>query len=321
MSEMLAETRLFSETPPLEAGVYMAGTSVAPDYDQHTADVFSDKWSNLDQVERDEDEGWKQVQFDWYLRCYGYAGEAEFARQLAGRKLALDAGCGPGYKAAWFARLSPGTQVVAMDVSESVNLAAQRYSDIPNLIFVRGDIAKTPFNQGAFDFISCDQVLHHTVSPPDTLREFARILAPDGLLNTYVYARKALPRELLDEHFRQGDPDRTREGLWELADQLTRLGKQLSELNVTLDVPDMPALGIKGGPQDLQRFIYWNFIKCFWNPDYGFDASRLTNFDWYAPSIAYRFSRDEFTGMLKAAGFEPEFLHSEEACHTGRFRK
>ena len=115
-----------------------------------------------------------------------------------------------------------------------------------------------------------------------------------------------LPRELLDEHFRQLRRIGPARDLWELADQLTRLGKKLSELNVTIEVPDMPALGIKGGTQDLQRFIYWNFIKCFWSPDYGFDVSRLTNFDWYAPAIAYRFSREEFAGMLTAAGFEPD---------------
>jgi hypothetical protein len=102
---------------------------------------------------------------------------------------------------------------------------------------------------------------------------------------------------------------------------LTQLGKTLSELNVTIDVPDMPALGIRGGPQDLQRFIYWNFVKCFWNPDHGYDASKMINFDWYSPSNAYRYSREEFVAMVTDAGFETEFLHSEEACHTGRFRK
>ena len=316
-----ALTGLFERDLPLQDGVYVAATSVAPDYDAHTADVFSDKWSSLEQSMPDEDEGWKRAQYDWYLRCYGYTSEAELCAELRSKQLVIDAGCGPGYKAAWFARLAPKTAVVAMDLSESVHLAARRYGDLPNLIFVRGDIARTPFNPGVFDLVSCDQVLHHTVSPPDTLREFARILAFDGTLNTYVYAKKALPRELLDEHLRTYAKELTREQLWQLAEQLTVLGKRLSELEIAIEVPDMPALGIKGGTQDLQRFIYWNFIKCFWNEDYGFDASRLTNFDWYAPAIAYRYSREEFVEMLAGAGFAPDFLHSEEACHTGRFRK
>ncbi|HEX5257882.1 MAG TPA: class I SAM-dependent methyltransferase [Sphingomicrobium sp.] len=321
MSSILEPLDFFADSPPLADGVYVAGLSVNSDYDEHTVDVFSEKWSGLDQGKEDEDDGWKQAQYDWYLKCYGYRSEGELRADLAGKRLVLDAGCGPGYKAAWLAKLSPDTTVVAMDLSESIHLAARRYGHIRNLVFVRGDIARTPFRDGAFDLISCDQVLHHTISPPDTLREFARILVPKGLLNTYVYARKALPRELLDEHMRDCAKTLSRDQLWDLSDQLTRLGKLLSELNIEIDVPDMPVLGIKGGKQDLQRFIYWNFLKCFWNAEYGFDVSRLTNFDWYAPSVAYRYSRDEFAAMLSEAGFEPEFLHSEEACHTGRFRK
>ena len=33
-----------------------------------------------------------------------------------------------------------------------------------------------------------------------------------------------------------------------------------------------------------------------------------------------RLGGDEFVAMLGEAGFTADFLHSEEACHTGRFR-
>ncbi|HEY0027534.1 MAG TPA: class I SAM-dependent methyltransferase [Allosphingosinicella sp.] len=312
---------LFRDALPLVRGVYLSGDPDASENELHTSAAFSEKWATLQQDATDEEEGWKQFQFRWYLTCYGYDTEADFAASLAPRRVILDAGCGPGYKAAWFARMNPGATVVAMDLSDAIFVAAQRYGHLPNLVFVKGDIAATPFKDGTVDFVSCDQVLHHTDSPPDTVREFARILADDGLLNTYVYAKKSLPRELLDEHLREYAKQLTQEQIWDLSDQLTRLGKALSELNISLDVPDVPALGIKGGRQDLQRFIYWNFIKCFWNPEHGFEASKLINFDWYAPSTAFRYSLEEFTNMLAAAGFRPHFLHSEEACHSGRFGK
>ena len=295
--------------------------AVDRDYDLNTADVFSEKWAAFGQEVPDEDENWKRLQFAWYLRCYGYASDAELAAAIGSTRTILDAGCGLGYKAAWLAGLSPASIVVAMDISNSIYLAASRYAHVPNLLFVQGDIADTSFRDDAFDFVSCDQVLHHTVDPPATVKEFARILAPGGTLNTYVYARKALPRELLDEHMREYSKTRSREELWELSDQLTRLGKLLTDLEITIDVPDMPLLGIPGGKQDLQRFIYWNFIKCFWNPEFGHEASKMTNFDWYAPSTAFRYTREQFCSMIGDAGFEPQFLHSEEACHTGRFRR
>ena len=311
---------IFRHALPVDRGVHLSGATPASENDIHTNAAFSEKWAKLKQETEDE-ENWKTFQFRWYLSCYGYDTEADLSAFLATRRVVLDAGCGPGYKAAWFARMNPSATVVAMDLSDSIYIAAERYKSLPNMRFVKGDIANTPFQDSAFDFISCDQVLHHTDDPPATVSEFARILGPDGQLNTYVYAKKSLPRELLDEHLRDYAKQLSREQIWQLADQLTQLGKALSELNISLDLPDVPALGIKGGRQDLQRFIYWNFIKCFWNPEHGFEASKLINFDWYAPSNAYRYSLEEFTGMMSDAGFVADFLHSEEACHTGRFHK
>lgn len=309
---------LFRQPLAKTDGVYVARTHGLSENDRQTSDAFSEKWVTLEQ-ESEDAEGWKQFQFKWYLDCYGYADEQALIDDLAGRRVIMDAGCGPGYKAAWFARLNPDALVIAMDLSEAINVAAARYSDVPNMIFVRGDIADTPFADGAIDWISCDQVLHHTDEPPETVKEFRRLLGPDGHLNTYVYAKKAMPRELLDEHLREHAKTMSNEQIWALSDQLTELGRQLAALNIELDVPDMPALGIKGGKQDLQRFLYWNFVKCFWNDVHGWDGSRIVNFDWYAPSNANRYSREEFIAMMRDGGFRDEFLHSEEACHSGRF--
>lgn len=313
-----AAADLFARDLPVVDGVHVAQGEVDAGYAAHTMAAFSDKWASLEQEAADA-EGWKRFQLRWYLDCYGFASEEALAAALAPRRRILDAGCGPGHKAAWLARLNPEAVVVAMDLSDSVFLAARRYADAPNMLFVRGDIAATPFRDGAFDLVNCDQVLHHTADPPRTLRELRRLLAPGGGLHTYVYARKALPRELLDAYFREHSKRLSRDQLWALSEQLTRLGRTLAELELTIDVPDMPALGIAGGRVDLQRFLYWNFIKCFWNPEHGWDGSRMVNFDWYAPETAFRYSREEFEAMVAEAGFRADFLHSEQACHTGRF--
>jgi len=312
-----AAAELFARPLPLVDGVHV-DAEVAAGAAARTTAAFSEKWTALAQEEEDS-EGWKRFQLRWYLDCYGYPSEAALAAALAGRRHILDAGCGPGHKAAWLARLNPRALVVAMDLSDSVFLAARRYADVPNMLFVKGDIAATPYRDGAFDLINCDQVLHHTADPPRTLREFRRILAPGGGLHTYVYATKALPRELLDDYFRDYATRLSHDELWALSEQLTRLGRTLAELEVTIEIPDMPALGIAGGRVDLQRFLYWNFIKCFWNPEHGWEGSLMVNFDWYSPETAFRYSRREFETLLAEAGFEAEFLHSEQACHSGRF--
>ena len=312
---------LFKSTPRIQDGVYIDAQESGYENQDQTNNAFSEKWQSVRQAENDHEDNWKVMQFEWYLKLYGYESELILKETLLNQKTILDAGCGLGYKAAWFANLSPHSLVVCMDFSDAIFDAAKRYENCRNMIFVKGDIANTCFSDGAFDMISCDQVLHHTESPPQTLQEFVRITKDNGALNTYVYAKKALPRELLDEHFREAAKKLTHNEIWQLSEQLTQLGKTLSEINMTLEIPDIPLLGIKGGQQDLQRFIYWNFIKCFWNDDFGWDASVMGNFDWYSPSNAFRFSKEEFLQMCEDKGWSNLFLHSEEACYSGRFKK
>ncbi len=106
-----------------------------------------------------------------------------------------------------------------------------------------------------------------------------------------------------------------------MSKQLTQLGKVLSDLKISVDVPEIPLLGIKGGKQDIQRFIYYNFLKCFYKSDWDLHTCDATNFDWYAPSKAKRYSLEEFVEMGKANGLVVDYLHAEEACFSGRFLK
>jgi hypothetical protein len=198
--------------------------------------------------------------------------------------------------------------------------AARTYAELPNLFFVQGDIAHTGLRDGGVAYTSCDQVIMHTEDPVATFAELARITARDhGEFACYFYAKKALPRELLDEHFRSACTTMPRSELWAMSEQLTELGKRLSALDVAFDCPDIPALGIKAGRYDVQRFIYWNFLKCFWNEQLGTETSVVTNFDWYSPSNARRFSEQEVRDIVAAERMDERYVHAEEACYSGRF--
>jgi ubiquinone/menaquinone biosynthesis C-methylase UbiE len=218
--------------------------------------------------------------------------------------------------------LNKNANVIGVDFSSSVDSAAKRYLVGYNkTIFLQANIAAIPMLDASCDLILCDQVLHHTENPQKTLNEFWRILKPGGKLLTYVYRKKALPRELLDEYFRTAVHDFSDEELWSVARGMTQLGKVLSDNDIYLEFPDINPLGIKGGKQSLQRFLYWNFFKCFWNDDFGFNDSLACNYDWYSPSIAFRYSAIEFLDMISNSGFLQEYLHEEEACISGRFIK
>ncbi len=285
---------------------------------QQTNDVFSDKWKSY--AKSDEKEGLYKFQRDWYLTLYGFSSEEALQEYLSSREVIFDAGCGLGYKAAWLAELAPEALVVGMDFSRAAWQAAEAYGDLPNLFFVQGDISATGLCDGVVDYVNCDQVIMHTEDPEVTFAELARIARkPKGEIACYFYAKKALPRELLDDHFRAACSQMSREELWQMSEQLTELGRQFSELNVTIESPDIPALGIKGGKQDIQRFIYWNFLKCFWNEELGPETSAITNYDWYSPSNAFRFSQEDVHALIKENNLREVCFHAENACYSGRF--
>jgi SAM-dependent methyltransferase len=285
---------------------------------QQTNEAFSDKWlKNEIKITVDDVQAFQR---NWYLQLYGFDTELVFAEFLKTKKVILDAGCGLGYKAAWMAELSPDSIVIGMDFSDAVLAAAKYYSGIKNLFFVKGDIANTGLFPETLDYISCDQVIHHTEFPEKTFEHLSRLLTSHGEFACYVYAKKALPRELLDEHFRNFTKQCTKEELWEMSEQLTVLGKTLSELNVNVVVPEIPLLGIKGGHYDIQRFIYWNFLKCFWNQQFTWENNVATNYDWYAPSNAQRYSEEEFKVWGKKNKLDIAFFHKEEACYSARFK-
>ena len=284
-----------------------------------TLDIFADKWAEAEKYENIEK--LYEFQFEWFLKLYGFATEDELREFLTTKKVIVDTGCGLGYKAAWFAKLAPHALVIGVDISDAVFIAAKNFKNFANLFFYQSDIAKTQLKKNSIDFTVCDQVIMHTEDPEKTFQHLAEITKPNAEFACYVYSKKALPRELVDDHFRKATHNIPNEEMWKFSEQITELGKRLSELNVTFDAPDIPLLGIKGGTYDIQRFIYWNFLKCFWKEDWGFDLSKSTNYDWYAPSNAKRFSKEEFLTMVSDNKLEVNYFHQEEACYSGRFLK
>jgi hypothetical protein len=75
-------------------------------------------------------------------------------------------------------------------------------------------------------------------------------------------------------------------------------------------------LGIRKGKYDLQRFIYQNFFKCFWNDSFGFDDSNLTNFDWYYPKFSWRHTENEIRQWCSDFNLEIKFLKEIESGYS-----
>jgi len=296
-------------------------TSTDSSSQEQTNDAFSEKWVGYS---KNDDEAQQKLFANgraWYLTLYGFTSEAALAEFLKDKHTIYDAGCGIGYKAAWLATLAPHALVVGVDFSQAAEVAANTYKHIPNLTFIRGDIGTQIFEANSIDYVSCDQVIMHTSNPEATFAELCRVTKPGGEFSCYFYAKKALVRELVDDYFRTQCSAMKMGEIQEMSAQLTELGKRLSELKAEIDVPAIPALGIKAGKMDVQRFIYWNFLKCYWNEELGRENSDLINFDWYSPSNAARYHKHELQALITKNNMQPLHFHEEEACYTMRIRK
>jgi len=104
--------------------------------------------------------------------------------RLAYLKLApqriLDAGSGPARESGELLSRFKGAQVVALDFSAAM-LAAGKSRFFEKKKFVCADLAHLPIAAGSIDLVWSNQALHWT-DPAAAIAEFARVLAPEGLL-------------------------------------------------------------------------------------------------------------------------------------------
>ncbi|MBV9654905.1 MAG: class I SAM-dependent methyltransferase [Acetobacteraceae bacterium] len=95
----------------------------------------------------------------------------------------LDAGCGSGAMARLLASHNPAVEVVGIDLNPSyVAFARERAAadTLANLSFEVGDLQSLPFPDTSFDFIWSQFVLYFVPSPDLAIREFRRVLRPEG---------------------------------------------------------------------------------------------------------------------------------------------
>ncbi len=267
---------------------------------RQTEGSFSAKWRKAPDYRRKTERFYTA----WYLQRYGFREMMDLKSFLSGKRFILDAGTGTGRDAKMYAENSEA-QVFGIDISEGINIASgdSHLRDIPNLHLIRADLTSLPFRDGFFDFIACDQVLHHTPDPKDSLRRLLRCLREGAHIAFYVYRKKEPIREFCDDYLRGATTEMPEEDCYRFAESMTKFGKALSDLHVKIQVPEgIPLLGIKAGTYDLQRFFHWNLFKCFWNDEFDYESNVIINFDWYHPKHAHRYTEEDVRGWIVEMG-------------------
>ena len=99
---------------------------------------------------------------------------------------ALDVGCGAGFPALELAeRLGPAARVVGVDPWRAATRRAgakREVWSVPNADIVRGDAARLPFRDAAFDLVASNLGVNNFDQPDAAFAECRRVLAPGGTL-------------------------------------------------------------------------------------------------------------------------------------------
>lgn len=285
---------------------------------RQTSDTFGYKWHRRDTFESEAVLGHVRT---WLKQRYGDPAGYDW---LQGDAVVLDAGCGAGMSGIeYFGENLRRLRYVGADISEAVDAARDRFAErtMPGE-FIQCDLNALPFKPERVDVIFSEGVMHHTDSTRDALLGLTRLLKVGGHFMFYVYKKKGPIREFTDDFIRDKLQALPPAQAWDAIVPLTKLGKALGELNVSIDVPEaIDLLEIPAGRIDVQRLFYWHIFKAFYRPDMTIDEMAHINFDWYAPKNAHRQTPEEVQAWCKEAGLEVEREIVEEAGITIVARK
>jgi len=297
-------------------------TDIADAGQAQTRDSFGFKWARRDTY---DSPGSRDRMARWLLERYGFPSLDAWAAHFDRFSRVLDVGCGSGLSSGtWLAAptWTGRAMWVGVDISSAVDVARDRLGSIANTHFVQADALDLPLADSTFDAVFSEGVLHHTPSTRAALLSAARVLAPEGEIAFYVYRRKGPAREFTDDYVRESLRGLDDEQAWEVMRSFTRLAQALASVKAVVDVPEaIPLLGIAAGPQDVQRLVYWNFAKLYWNDEMSFEENVHVNFDWYRPLYAHRQTAEDVREWCAEASLDIVRFDTQESGYTVIARK
>lgn len=114
---------------------------------------------------------------------YEHGHRYAFARRFAAGRRVLDAACGEGYGSALLGDVAAAVTGIDIDPA-TVAHARAAYAGRPNLRFVDGSVTSLPLSDASVDLVVSFETIEHldAADQPRMLAEFARVLAPGGLV-------------------------------------------------------------------------------------------------------------------------------------------
>lgn len=102
----------------------------------------------------------------------------------------LDVGCGAGFLSNELAK--QGLQVTGVDLSEESLKVAAKYDHTKTVSYQAADAYHLPFADQSFDVLTAMDFLEHVENPDQIIKEFSRVLKPNGIFIFHTFNRNPL---------------------------------------------------------------------------------------------------------------------------------
>jgi ubiquinone/menaquinone biosynthesis C-methylase UbiE len=169
-----------------------ASEQPGPD-ERYISTMFSDVWLSLsDDVYFDE---------TYHLIVDRFQRNGVNAEELFHNKTVIDVGCGSGKFSAGIARLG-AKKVIGFDIGEKgLAFATEQAKKVPygsRLEYCYGSAHQLPIDDESVDMVWSNGVVHLTDNYDGCIKQFRRVIKPNGTLYLYVNGRFGLFELLLD---------------------------------------------------------------------------------------------------------------------------
>lgn len=217
-------------------------------------------------------------------------------------KLVLDAGCGTG-KFAYLAAQNGAREVIAVDLSDAVEVAYRNTRDCPNVHVVQGDIYHLPV-KAHVDLAYSIGVLNLIPDPEGGFRSVARTLRPGGTILAWVYGKEgnwlyATFAEPLRRAVTAHLPAPVNRALAKLCAAI---------LWVPMKLVYVPLSKTETGRRIGPHLPYWQYLLYFNRLGWYFFENTIL--DKIIAPVCFLYTRDEFASWFEGGTFSDVGIHS-----------
>lgn len=108
-------------------------------------------------------------------------------------KVILECGCGPGRFTEVLHKIGGGGIIVAIDMSNAIDVNLENLGLHPNVLYIQDDIINLYYMKQKADYVLCYGVLQHTPNPDKVLHRLGMYLKVGGQISIDVYIKMTKP--------------------------------------------------------------------------------------------------------------------------------